>query len=103
MAAASSDSGCSLAHCCSIPAEYLVGTKPFVGLQQAEAPLIVFCNAKSGGRVGTALATVLCHALGQGQVFDLADSRPGPVLKTLWANLLAKEAAGDKKAAYIRR
>ena len=88
---------------CSIPADYLVGTKRFVGLQLAEAPLIVFINAKSGGRVGPRLATVLFHALGQGQVFDLADQRPAPVLKTLWENLLAREAEGDKRAAHIRR
>jgi hypothetical protein len=80
-----------------------VGTKKFVGLQRAETPLIVFINAKSGGRVGPRLATVLFHALGQGQVFDLADSKPGPVLKTIWENLLAREKEGDQRASHIRR
>ncbi len=80
-----------------------MGTKKFVGLQRAETPLIVFINAKSGGRVGPRLATVLFHALGQGQVFDLADCKPGPVLKTLWENLLAREKEGDQRAAHIRR
>lgn len=35
--------------------------------------------------------------------FDLAESRPGPVLKTIWDNLTAREAAGDPLAGHIRR
>ncbi len=65
--------------------------------------MIVFINAKSGGRVGPRLATVLFHALGQGQVFDLADSRPAPVLDTLWKNLKERETAGDERAKHIRK
>lgn len=37
------------------------------------------------------------------QVFDLADNRPAAVLSRLWANLKEREAAGDKRAAHIRR
>ena len=35
--------------------------------------------------------------------FDLAKSRPGPVLRTIFDNLLAREAEGDALAAHIRR
>lgn len=52
----------------SIPADYLVGTKRYVGLTHAETPLIVFINAKSGGRVGPRLLSVLFRALGTAQV-----------------------------------
>ncbi|KAL4424008.1 hypothetical protein ABPG75_001309 [Micractinium tetrahymenae] len=86
-----------------IPAEYLVGTKTFIGPDVADTPLIVFINAKSGGRVGPRLLTVLFKALGQAQVFDLAESRPAPVLRTIWDNLLAAEARGDPLAGHIRR
>lgn len=87
---------CLLCPTCSIGAEYLVGTKRFVGLHHAEAPLIVFINAKSGGRVGPRLATVLFHALGQGQVcvrggegawsraWPLCFSRAGPGPGVRW-------------------
>lgn len=37
------------------------------------------------------------------QVYDLADNRPAPVLRALWHNLQEREAAGDKRAAHIRR
>lgn len=57
-----------IASWCRIPAEYLVGTKTFVGPDVADTPLIVFINAKSGGRVGPRLLTVLLKALGQAQV-----------------------------------
>lgn len=53
---------------CSIPAEYLVGTKRYVGLGVADTPLVVFINAKSGGRVGPRLLTVLFRSLGSAQV-----------------------------------
>ena len=43
-----------------------------------------------------------CACVGE-QVFDLADSRPAPVLSKLWENLSAREAAGDEKAGFIRR
>lgn len=56
---------CSL---CRIPADYLVGTKSYVGPGVADTPLIVFINAKSGGRVGPRLLTVLFRSLGTAQV-----------------------------------
>lgn len=45
-----------------------MGTKTFIGPDVADTPLIVFINAKSGGRVGPRLLTVLFKALGQAQV-----------------------------------
>ncbi|EFN52167.1 hypothetical protein CHLNCDRAFT_139349 [Chlorella variabilis] len=86
-----------------IPAEYLCGTKQYVGPGVADTPLIVFINAKSGGHVGPRLLTVLFRSLGQAQVFDLAESRPGPVLRAIWDNLLAREDQGDVLAGHIRR
>lgn len=35
--------------------------------------------------------------------FDLAESRPAPVLRTIWDNLLAAEERGDPLAGHIRR
>lgn len=35
--------------------------------------------------------------------FDLAESRPAPVLRTIWDNLLAREAQGDALAGHVRR
>jgi len=57
--------------CSSIPAEYLVGTKRYVGPGVADTPLVVFINAKSGGRVGPRLLTVLFRSLGSAQVVRL--------------------------------
>eukprot|EP00887_Chlorella_sp_A99_P001396 scaffold8.g1396.t1 len=85
-----------------VPLELLVGTKRYVGPLAAESPLIVFINAKSGGRVGSSLISVLFRSLGQAQVFDVSESRPGPVLERLWANLREREAAGDAAAAHVR-
>lgn len=118
---------------------------PLLPSPPADTPLIVFINAKSGGRVGPRLLTVLFRSLGQAQVvrrrrplplapfqpgaavlphwgprraaqtpahllpfpcllqYDLADCRPGPVLRTIWDNLTAAEAKGDKLAGHIRR
>lgn len=72
-----------LAHACCrrIPAEYLVGTKTFIGPDVADTPLIVFINAKSGGRVGPRLLTVLFKALGQAQVVSGGNSREGQLRK----------------------
>ena len=53
--------------------------------------------------MGSRLATILSQALGQGQVFDLADNRPGEVLSKLWANLKEREAVGNERAAHIRK
>ncbi len=36
------------------------------------------------------------------QVYDLQDHRPAPVLRRIYDNLLAAEAAGDARAAYFR-
>ena len=35
--------------------------------------------------------------------FDLAESRPAPVLRTIWDNLLAREEQGDALAGHVRR
>ena len=51
-----------------IPHEYLRGTKQFLGSALPDSPLLVFINSRSGGRAGTRLAEVLCHAIGHSQV-----------------------------------
>lgn len=52
---------------CSIPSKFLFGTKSV--LQEIrETPLIVFINAKAGGKVGPRLATLFARRLGYGQV-----------------------------------
>lgn len=42
------------------------------------------------------------HGGMRAQVFDLQEYRPGPVLKRIWANLDAQEAAGDTWAPIVR-
>lgn len=53
---------------CRIAPEYLAGTKPQAAFETDESPLIVFINARSGGRVGAELAGVLARAVGSSQV-----------------------------------
>ncbi|CAL8467982.1 g7520 [Coccomyxa elongata] len=86
-----------------IPAPYLANTKKFLAPELPEAPLIVFINSKSGGRAGPKLTEVLYHTLGHAQVYDLHEYRPGPVLRRIWKNLEAQEAAGDTWAPIVRR
>jgi len=61
-----------LTECPLLPAriapEFLRGTKPDADFETDEAPLIVFINARSGGRLGPELAKVLAHAVGSSQV-----------------------------------
>ena len=83
--------------------EFLTGTNAAAGFDACETPLIVFINARSGGRAGPHLATVLAQAIGSSQVFDLAQHRPEDVLERIWANLDAAEEAGDAHAATVRR
>lgn len=59
--------------------EFLHGTKPDAEFDTDEAPLIVFINARSGGRVGPQLAGVLARAVGSSQV------RPSPPHMGVWA------------------
>ena len=49
-----------------------MGTKRYVGPLASETPLIVFVNARSGGRVGARLTSVLFRSLGQAQVVGAA-------------------------------
>jgi hypothetical protein len=53
---------------CRIAPEFLKGTKPDTEFDTDECPLIVFINARSGGRVGPELAGVLARAVGSTQV-----------------------------------
>lgn len=48
--------------------EFLRGTKKEVDYDLEETPLVVFINARSGGRVGPQLANKLAKALGRSQV-----------------------------------
>ncbi|KAI8473588.1 MAG: diacylglycerol kinase accessory domain-containing protein [Monoraphidium minutum] len=84
--------------------ELLRGTRKDTSpdFDQGDAPLIAFINAKSGGRVGPRLAQVLSRALGTSQVFDLSENSPERVLRALWRNLDAQEAAGNPAAALVR-
>lgn len=86
-----------------IPADYLRGTHRDAAFEKLEAPLIAFVNARSGGRLGTHVANVLCKALGRSQVYDLGEYRPEKVLATLWDNLMQAEAKGDMRAAVVKQ
>ena len=60
--------GADLLDTCRIARPYLANTKKFTAPEVTEAPLIVFINSKSGGRVGPALTEVLYQSLGHAQV-----------------------------------
>ena len=62
-----------------IPHEYLRGTKQFLGSPLPDSPLLVFINSRSGGRAGTRLAEVLCHAIGHSQVPGCTAAPPPPI------------------------
>lgn len=72
-----------LSYCClsgaahRIDPQFLKCTKPDAEFDTDEAPLIVFINARSGGRVGPQLAGVLARAVGSAQVCMLAACAPG--------------------------
>jgi diacylglycerol kinase (ATP) len=85
-----------------IPPIYLQNTKVYIGPEFPDTPLIVFINAKSGGKVGPQLATILFRSLGQSQVFDVTEHHPRDVLSALFKNLTEAEAKGDTEAKYIR-
>jgi len=53
---------------CRVAPEFLAGTKPEASWDVDVTPLIVFINARSGGRVGPELANVLSRSLGRSQV-----------------------------------
>lgn len=57
---------------CRIAPEFLTATKQDADFDTDDCPLIVFINARSGGRVGPALAAVLARALGNSQVSVLS-------------------------------
>lgn len=57
-----------LVHMHRIAPEFLHGTKLDAEFDTDEVPLIVFINARSGGRVGPELAAVLARAVGSSQV-----------------------------------
>jgi len=85
-----------------MPPEFLRGTKPDADFETDEAPLIVFINARSGGRIGPELAKVLAQALGSSQVYDLSEYRPDKVLSKIWSNLQHQEQQGNQRAAVVR-
>ncbi|KAL6765054.1 ATP-NAD kinase-like domain-containing protein [Haematococcus lacustris] len=85
----------------SLPMQYLQGVRPEASMLPA-APLIVFINARSGGRDGPDLAVALSRAVGRVQVFDLSKHKPDSVLASLWANFDAQERAGDPHAKTLR-
>lgn len=85
-----------------IPFEYLKDTQGLSVLPRPEAPLIVFVNFKSGGRMGPALSFCFNRALSKAQVFDLSQYRPNKVLQKIWDNFAEAEAAGDPNAKYYR-
>ncbi|KAF6254714.1 diacylglycerol kinase accessory domain-containing protein [Scenedesmus sp. NREL 46B-D3] len=81
--------------------EFLRGTKKDALYDTDEAPLIVFINARSGGRVGPELAGVLSRALGSSQVFDVSEHRPDKVLRQIWSNLEQQQQRGNPHAAAV--
>eukprot|EP00882_Tetradesmus_deserticola_P003858 GHRQ01004082.1.p1 GENE.GHRQ01004082.1~~GHRQ01004082.1.p1 ORF type:complete len:207 (+),score=69.47 GHRQ01004082.1:229-849(+) len=83
--------------------EFLQGTKKNAVYDTAEAPLIVFINARSGGRVGPELAGVLARALGSSQVFDVSEQRPDQVLRQIWSNIEQQQQRGSSHAAAVRQ
>uniref|UniRef100_A0A7S0RL32 Diacylglycerol kinase n=1 Tax=Chlamydomonas leiostraca TaxID=1034604 RepID=A0A7S0RL32_9CHLO len=84
-----------------IRGQYLRGLKEGVDAPP-DSPLLVFINAKSGGRAGPALALALTRAVGRAQVYDLSEYRPDKVLAKLWDNLKEAEAGGDRAARVYR-
>lgn len=86
-----------------IPPIYLQNTKVYIGPQFPDTPLIAFINAKSGGKVGPQVATILFRSLGQSQVFEVTEHHPRDVLSALFKNLTEAEAKGDAEAAHIRK
>ncbi|WIA32111.1 hypothetical protein OEZ86_002962 [Tetradesmus obliquus] len=83
--------------------EFLQHTKQDAVYDADEAPLIVFINARSGGRVGPELAGVLARALGRSQVFDVSEHRPDVVLRQIWANFEQQQQRGNPRASAVRR
>ncbi len=76
----------------SLPPQFLQGIRPDAGVLP-EAPLVVFINARSGGRDGPDLAMALSRGLGRLQVFDLSQHKPDRVLQQLWDNFKVGERA----------
>ena len=68
-----------------------MGTKRYVGPGMADTPLVVFINAKSGGRVGPRLLTVLFRSLGSAQVVRLLGrGSNGNVMRSKAARMSSK-------------
>ncbi|KAK9852565.1 hypothetical protein WJX84_009673 [Apatococcus fuscideae] len=76
-----------------IPGKYLQGLREGADLGSLDSqvapktPIIVFVNAKSGGRAGEQLAQLFESVLGEGQVFLLGTHDPKKILKKLYENL----------------
>ncbi|KAK9834687.1 hypothetical protein WJX74_007566 [Apatococcus lobatus] len=83
-----------------IPGRYLQGLREGADLGPLDTPvapktpIIVFVNAKSGGRAGEQLAQLFESVLGEGQVFLLGTHNPKEILKKLYTNLGAYPPRG---------
>ncbi|GJP56578.1 hypothetical protein CLOM_g15634 [Closterium sp. NIES-68] len=68
-----------------------------------DAPLIVFINSKSGGRLGPELFDALITEIGPLQVYDLSKVKPQVALETIFGCLERLAEQGDESAANTRQ
>lgn len=66
------------------------------------APLLVFINSKSGGRLGPDLFNTLTSLIGTAQVFELSKAKPTVVIPAVVETLNKLVEGGDQNAALIR-
>ncbi|CAI5467691.1 unnamed protein product [Closterium sp. Yama58-4] len=70
---------------------------------EPEAPLVVFINSKSGGRLGPELFDALITEIGALQVYDLSKVKPQVALTTIFGCLERLAGEGDEAASKARR
>ncbi|GBG74186.1 hypothetical protein CBR_g17898 [Chara braunii] len=72
------------------------------GTDVPSAPILIFINAKSGGKTGTILLERFRQATTDYQVFDLAQTAPELVLRRVLSRMENLASNGDKFATAVR-